>query len=191
MPRKRLPAGAALAVGAAALAGVCCGPTGAAHAAGTAPAPSGAPTALRLEPASVAPGTTVTVRAAGCVSGVATGAVPEVRSGSFPLARGEGDREAVGRFQVPSTAEPGTYEVMARCAAGGEWVRGDLAVGLRGAYGGAGQAAEPRDAALARATGPGPLGRDPVRIACGVAVLAFAAVCGTWLLHRRARGEGL
>jgi hypothetical protein len=37
----------------------------------------------------------------------------------------------------------------------------------------------------------GALGTDPVKTAAGVAALAVAAAGGTWLLHRRARGEGI
>jgi hypothetical protein len=35
------------------------------------------------------------------------------------------------------------------------------------------------------------LGPDPVQTAAGVAALAVAAAGGTWLLHRRARGDGI
>lgn len=37
----------------------------------------------------------------------------------------------------------------------------------------------------------GALGTDPVQTAAGVAALAVAAAGGTWLLHRRARGDGI
>ncbi|MGW1145915.1 hypothetical protein ACWD6I_12825, partial [Streptomyces sp. NPDC002454] len=37
----------------------------------------------------------------------------------------------------------------------------------------------------------GALGPDPVQTAAGVAALAVAAAGGTWLLHRRARGDGI
>jgi hypothetical protein len=37
----------------------------------------------------------------------------------------------------------------------------------------------------------GALGPDPVRTAAGVTALAVAAAGGTWLLHRRLRGDGM
>lgn len=197
MPTTRLRTGAAAA--AVVAAGIVCAPGTAAHAdRGPAAGP-----ALRLEPASVAPGTTVTVRTAVCGSGAATGSAPAVREGSFLLGADAAAGESVGRFTVPATVEPGTYEVVARCGSGKADARGDLTVGLNGAYGPAGHAAGEGNAAggagsgaaqgVARtaAAGPGPLGSDPVRVACGIGVLACAAAAGTWLLHRRARGVGL
>ncbi|MFE9250215.1 hypothetical protein [Streptomyces sp. NPDC007088] len=212
MPTTRLRTGAAAA--AVVAAGIVWVPGAAAHAdRGPAAGP-----ALRLEPASVAPGTTVTVRTAACGSGAATGSAPAVREGSFPLGADAAAGESVGRFTVPATVEPGTYEVVARCGSGKADVRGDLTVGtagLDGAYGPAGHAAGESGAgggagnrtesgtgtdagsggaggaARTAAAGPGPLGGDPVRVACGVGVLACAAAAGTWLLHRRARGVGL
>ncbi|MEV0845936.1 hypothetical protein AB0J21_08645 [Streptomyces sp. NPDC049954] len=200
MPTTRLRTGAAAA--AVVAAGIVCAPGTAAYAdRGPATGP-----ALRLEPASVAPGTTVTVRTAACGSGAATGSAPAVREGSFLLGADPATGESVGRFTVPATVEPGTYEVVARCGSGKADARGDLTVGLDGAYGPAGHAAghggagnDPggagsgaaRGAARTTAAGPGPLGSDPVRVACGIGVLACAAAAGTWLLHRRARGVGL
>ncbi|WP_234010612.1 hypothetical protein [Streptomyces sp. SPB074] len=165
-----------------------CALPGAAAAAQPAPAP-----ALRLAPAAAAPGAEVTAHVDGCPGHAATGTAPALRSGGFALSGAAAAREAVGGFRVPGTANPGTYEVVVRCGTGGGETRADLRVGLSGAYGPSGVAAGAEDAVedgrgRRLAGGPGPLGRDPVRVACGVGVLAFAAVCGTWLLHRRTRG---
>ncbi|MDT0414492.1 hypothetical protein RM574_03245 [Streptomyces sp. DSM 41982] len=183
MPARRTRNGA---VAALVLAGGCALPA-VAVAAEPAPAP-----ALRLVPAAAAPGTKVTAHAAGCPGHAATGTAPALRSGGFALSGGTEAPDAVGSFRVPGTANPGTYEVVVRCGTGGAETKADLRVGLSGAYGPSGVAAGTAAADTGRGTqlagGPGPLGRDPVRVACGVGVLAFATVCGTWLLHRRTRG---
>ncbi|WP_431033235.1 hypothetical protein ACQYWQ_07980 [Streptomyces sp. P6-2-1] len=183
MPARRTRTGALAAL---VLAGGCALPVAAA-AAEPAPAP-----ALRLAPAAGAPGAKVTAHVTGCPGHAATGTAPALRSGGFALSGGAEAPEAVGSFRVPGEANPGTYEVVVRCGTGGAETRADLRVGMSGAYGPSGVAAGEAEAAAGHgselAGGPGPLGRDPVRVACGVGVLAFATVCGTWLLHRRTRG---
>jgi MYXO-CTERM domain-containing protein len=81
----------------------------------------------------------------------------------------------VGTFQVPHDAKPGQYGITVLCDNGKE-AKGDLAV---------------------KATAPighvktgvgGSIGPDSTQIAAGVAVLAAAAVGGSWLLRRRASG---
>ncbi|MEU6439912.1 hypothetical protein [Streptomyces sp. NPDC047046] len=181
MPARRTRNGA---VAALVLAGGCALPA-VAVAAEPAPAP-----ALRLAPAAAAPGAKVTAHAAGCPGHAATGTAPALRSGGFALSGAAEAHDAVGSFRVPGTATPGTYEVVVRCGTGGAEARADLRVGLSGAYGPSGVAAGKAETGHGTqlAGGPGPLGRDPVRVACGVGVLALATVCGTWLLHRRTRG---
>lgn len=163
--------------------------------AGVLPAPASAAPAegLEVSPATVTPGTSVTVHTAACGAGGATGDASAVGAGTFALATGERGKALAGRFEVPPSAQPGTYEIVARCAGtGGRQVAGDLSVTLT-------------STASARAEQPvpvpvhpkghvktgvgGALGPDPVKTAAGVAVLAVAAAGGTWLLHRRARGD--
>ncbi|MFR9798403.1 hypothetical protein ACL02U_21270 [Streptomyces sp. MS06] len=140
---------------------------------------------LEVYPSTAIPGDDVTVSMAGCGDGdTAAGDASAVGAGRFPLAP---DREdgAAGRFRVPPSAQPGTYEIVARCARAGREVRGDLVVALT----------RPREQVRPRGsvkTGVGgALGPDPVQTAAGVAALAVAAAGGTWLLHRRARGGGI
>ncbi|MVO84311.1 hypothetical protein GPA10_05870 [Streptomyces sp. p1417] len=159
-----------------------------------APAAAAPADGLEVAPATVTPGTSVTVHTAACDGGGgATGDASAVGAGTFALAPGKGDRALSGRFEVPPSAQPGTYEIVARCTgSGGRQVAGDLSVTLT-------------STASARAEQPvpvpvhpkghvktgvgGALGPDPVKTAAGVGVLAVAAAGGTWLLHRRARGD--
>ncbi|TXS40148.1 hypothetical protein EAO75_34625 [Streptomyces sp. uw30] len=138
---------------------------------------------LKLRPASVVPGGQVTVHTAACRDGGAAGDASAVGAGTFTLAPQE--REATGRFRVPPSAQPGTYEIVATCAEGGRRVTGDLVVTLTAARG----QVHPRGSVKTGVGGT--LGRDPVQTAVGVAALAVAAAGGTWLLHRRARGDGI
>lgn len=143
---------------------------------------------LELSPAGVVPGDEVTVRTTACgADGTATGDASAVGAGSFPLMPIAGQRRLGGRFEVPPSAQPGTYEIVATCAIGGHQVTGDLVVTLTGA--GAGQPTYPRGSVKTGVGGA--LGPDPVQTAAGVAALAVAAAGGTWLLHRRARGDGI
>lgn len=168
----RLLTGTALAVGAVGLA--------------VTPAYGGDGGGLEVDPSSVVPGGQVTVRTAACGDGgSAAGDASAVGAGSFPLAPGTPGQDAAGRFRVPPGAQPGTYEIAAACAEGGRRVTGDLVVTLT----------SPREQVYPRGsvkTGVGgALGADPVQTAAGVAALAVAAAGGTWLLHRRARGDGI
>jgi hypothetical protein len=164
----RLLAGTALAVAAAA------------------PAQAAESGRLDVYPSTVAPGGQVSVNTAACgESGAATGDAGAVGAGTFPLAPSAHEGEAIGQFRVPPSAQPGTYEIVARCAEGDRQVTGDLVVALSAAY----EQVQPRGS-VKTGVGGG-LGPDPVQTAAGVAALAVAAAGGTWLLHRRARGDGI
>ncbi|MBZ3900598.1 MULTISPECIES: hypothetical protein [Streptomyces] len=143
---------------------------------------------LELSPTGVVPGDEVTVRTAACgTGGTATGDASAVGAGSFSLAPGDGKERLDGRFEVPPSAQPGTYEIVATCGNGGRRVTGDLVVSLTGT-----RTAPPAYPRGSVKTGVGgALGPDPVQTAAGVAALAVAAAGGTWLLHRRARGDGI
>ncbi|MFE1441495.1 hypothetical protein [Streptomyces sp. NPDC058739] len=159
--------------------------TGAALAAavgGPLAAPALAAGGLDVLPSSVVPGGAVTVNTAACGDGgTAAGDASAVGAGHFTLAPGTPEGEATGRFKVPPSAQPGTYEIVVACARGGREVRGDLVVTLT--------AVQPRGSVKTGVGGA--LGPDPVQTAAGVAALAVAAAGGTWLLHRRARGDGI
>ncbi|MFI9149530.1 hypothetical protein [Streptomyces sp. NPDC053367] len=165
----RLMTGAALA--AAAVSGPL---TASVHAAGSA--------GLEVRPSSAVPGGSVTVGTRACgADATADGDASAVGAGHFTLAPGSRDGEVTGRFEVPPSAQPGTYEIVAACVRGGREVRGDLVVTLT--------AVQPRGSVKTGVGGA--LGPDPVQTAAGVAALAVAAAGGTWLLHRRARGDGI
>lgn len=151
-------------------------------------AESHGPSAGRLEvhPSSVAPGSQVTVDTAACGGGgTAAGDASAVGAGRFTLAPSSHERDVTGRFQVPPSAQPGTYEIVATCAGSGRRVAGDLLVTLTPEA----QPAHPRGSVKTGVGGA--LGTDPVQTAAGVTALAVAAAGGTWLLHRRARGDGI
>ncbi|CAL9317072.1 hypothetical protein ABZ568_01090 [Streptomyces olindensis] len=164
--------GTALAVAAAALA--------------AAPA-YGAPAGdLEVSPSSVVPGGQVTVRTAACgTDGTATGDAGAVGAGSLGLAPGPHGQDVTGRFRVPPSAQPGTYEITATCSGSGRRVTGDLVVTLVSGR----EQVHPRGSVKTGVGGA--LGPDPLQTAAGVAALAVAAAGGTWLLHRRARGDGI
>ncbi|MFH9548606.1 hypothetical protein ACIBAH_03820 [Streptomyces sp. NPDC051445] len=141
---------------------------------------------LEVYPSTAVPGGQVSVGTAACgAGGAAMGDAGAVGAGRFPLAPGAHEGEAVGRFRVPPSAQPGTYEIVAECAAGGRRVSGDLVVVLTSDR----QPVPPRGSVKTGVGGA--LGPDPVQTAAGVAALAVAAAGGTWLLHRRARGDGI
>ncbi|AOR34490.1 hypothetical protein BFF78_28640 [Streptomyces fodineus] len=141
---------------------------------------------LDVYPSTVAPGSQVTVNTAACGDkGSATGDASAVGAGTFTLAPSAHEGEAIGQFQVPPSAQPGTYEIVAKCAEGGRQVSGDLVVALSAAH----EQLQPRGSVKTGVGGA--LGTDPVQTAAGVAALAVAAAGGTWLLHRRARGDGI
>ncbi|MER6059869.1 hypothetical protein [Streptomyces sp. NPDC001792] len=140
---------------------------------------------LDVYPSSVAPGGQVTVNTAACgEKGSAVGDAGAVGAGTFTLAPSSHKGEAIGQFRVPEGAQPGTYEILAKCAEGDRQVSGDLLVALGAAH----EQVQPRGS-MKTGVG-GALGADPVQTAAGVAALAVAAAGGTWLLHRRARGDG-
>ncbi|MFE9438277.1 hypothetical protein ACFYO2_04570 [Streptomyces sp. NPDC006602] len=156
---------------------------------GTAPAygdGSGSGGGLEIFPSSVVPGGQVTVNTAECGDGsTAAGDAGAVGAGPFTLAPSTHELDAIGRFRVPPSAQPGTYEIVATCAEGGRRVTGDLVVTLTSAR----EHVSPRGSVKTGVGGA--LGPDPVQTAAGVAALAVAAAGGTWLLHRRARGDGI
>ena len=175
----RLLTGAALAVGGAGLAaGIAYGVHG---------------QVLELVPATAVPGDEVTAKAAVCRDGkAAAGDASAVGAGAFTLAPGIGGGEVAGRFRVPESAQPGTYEIVAQCPSGGRQVSGDLVVSLTPP-----PTPEPGHSGGGLPHGSvktgvgGAFGSDPVQTAAGLAALAVAAAGGTWLLHRRARGDGM
>ncbi|MFF0015419.1 hypothetical protein [Streptomyces sp. NPDC005374] len=171
-PTARLLTGSALVVAAAGL--VC------------APAHAGDADGLEVFPSSVVPGGQVTVNTAACGDGgTAAGDAGAVGAGTFTLAPSTHEGDAIGQFLVPPSAQPGTYEIAATCAEGGRRVTGDLVVTLTSVR----QQVYPRGSVKTGVGGA--LGPDPVQTAAGVAALAVAAAGGTWLLHRRARGDGI
>jgi hypothetical protein len=145
---------------------------------------------LEVSPSTVVPGDRVTVNTAACGgSGAAAGDASAVGAGQFTLAPGARDGAAAsGQFRVPASAQPGTYEIVAKCAEGARQVKGDLVVTLTSA-GGQTQQVHPRGSVKTGVGGASD--RDPVQTAAGVAALAVAAAGGTWLLHRRASGDGI
>ncbi|MEU9380496.1 hypothetical protein AB0D38_05680 [Streptomyces sp. NPDC048279] len=165
--------GAALAVAAAGLA--------------AAPAYGGSAGSLAVYPSTTTPGAQVSVNTAVCgEKSSALGDATSVGAGTFTLAPSTHEGEAIGRFQVPDGAQPGTYEIVAKCADGNQQVTGDLVVALMPAAGGQ---VQPHGSVKTGVGGA--LGTDPVQTAAGVTALAIAAAGGTWLLHRRARGDGI
>lgn len=149
----------------------------------TAPAYGGDAGRLEVFPSSVIPGSAVTVNTAACGADAATGDASAVGAGAFALAPSAHEHDIIGQFQVPPSAQPGTYEIVARC--GGRKVTGDLMVTLTSTR----EQIQPRGHVNTGVGGA--LGPDPVQTAAGVAALAVAAAGGTWLLHRRARGDGI
>ncbi|MER5831774.1 hypothetical protein ABT116_13280 [Streptomyces sp. NPDC002130] len=151
-----------------------------------APAHGASAGGLEVSPASVVPGGQVTVRTAACGDGgSATGDAGAVGAGSIGLAPDAHGRDATGRFRVPPSAQPGTYEITAICGGSGRRITGDVVVTLTPVRG----QVHPRGSVKTGVGGA--LGPDPVQTAAGVAALAVAAAGGTWLLHRRARGDGI
>ncbi|MFH8972530.1 hypothetical protein [Streptomyces sp. NPDC017890] len=141
---------------------------------------------LEVHPSSVVPGEPAMVTTAACgKAGSAAGDASAVGAGAFPLAPGADGGEAAGRFEVPPSAQPGTYEIVATCGGSGLRVTGDLVVTLTSAR------AQVYPRGSVKTGVGGALGPDPVQTAAGVTALAVAAAGGTWLLHRRARGDGI
>jgi len=176
----RLLTGTALAAATAALAAA------PAYGGASAARPFGAPAgSLQVYPTTATPGGQVTVNTAACGDKAgATGDAGAVGAGVFTLAPTTHQGEAIGQFQVPPSAQPGTYEIVATCSGGGRaTVTGDLTVTLTPVGG----ATQPRGSVKTGVGGA--FGADPVQTAVGVAALAVAAASGTWLLHRRVRRD--
>ncbi|MDX3752353.1 hypothetical protein [Streptomyces sp. AK08-02] len=155
-----------------------------------APAHASSGGTLEVYPATVTPGTRVTVNTTACGSGgTAAGDASAVGAGVFVLAPGTHREVAVGQFRVPPGAQPGTYEIVARCdgKADARQVSGDLVVTLTSTRPPVRPPVQPRGSVKTGVGGA--LGPDPVQTTAGVATLAAAGVGGTWLLHRRARGD--
>jgi hypothetical protein len=152
-----------------------------------APAYGGDTGSLEVFPSTALPGGEVTVNTAACgADGSATGDATAVGGGVFPLAPSTHEQDAIGRFRVPPSAHPGTYEIVAKCSGGrNATVTGDLTVTLSAAK----DQTRPRGS-MKTGVG-GALGPDPVQTAAGVAALAVAAAGGTWLLHRKVKGDGI
>ncbi|MFJ6566390.1 hypothetical protein ACIQNU_03145 [Streptomyces sp. NPDC091292] len=150
----------------------------------TAPAVAGDALDVEVFPSSAVPGTVATVNSRACGSGgSATGDASAVGSGQFTMAPTTLGETAIGQFKVPASAQPGTYEISVKCA-DGKRAAGDLMVTLAAAPG------QQYPKGHVNSGVGGALGPDPVQTAAGVAALAVAAAGGTWLLHRRARGDG-
>jgi hypothetical protein len=145
--------------------------------------------ALEISPSSAAPGETVTVNTTACGGEGGVGDASEVGAGEFDMEPATHKEVAVGKFTVPYGAKPRTYLIAVECD-NGKQAQGDLQVK---AGGGGGQGT----GHIGQVTGPsghvksgvgGSIGPDSTQIAAGVAVLAAAAVGGSWLLRRRASG---
>ncbi|MEV7424416.1 hypothetical protein [Streptomyces sp. NPDC091212] len=131
---------------------------------------------LELSPRNVRPGTVVTVSTGACGhDGHGRGEAWSLGVQNFRLDPRHDKERAVGELRVPDDVRPGDHEVRVRCDNGRE-ATGELYVEHRGPSG------------HVRTGVGGSVGRDTTQIAAGVAVLATAAVGGTWLLRRRASG---
>ncbi|MGJ3559487.1 hypothetical protein ACR6C2_15165 [Streptomyces sp. INA 01156] len=140
---------------------------------------------LEVYPSSVVAGAQVTVNTAACgdhdtVAGDATA----VGAGRFTLMPSAHERDSIGQFRCRRTRGRDVRdrrEMLRRRAAvdrrpgGPADVRGPAGSSARKCEDGGRQCPGPR----------------PVQTAAGVAALAVAAAGGTWLLHRRARGDGI
>ncbi len=149
---------------------------------------------LEVYPSTVAPGAEVTVNTAACGADVGmTGDAGAVGAGAFMLEPSVHEQNAVGLFRVPPSARPGTYEIVARCS-GGRRLTDDLTVtsaSVQEHNGGSAQERTTHPRGSVKTGVGGALGTDPVQTTAGVAALAVAAAGGTWLLHRRARVDGI
>ncbi|MEU9417001.1 hypothetical protein [Streptomyces sp. NPDC051000] len=133
---------------------------------------------LEVWPKSAAAGATVTVNTDACGPGsTADGDATTVGGGRFKLVPGTHKEVVVGQFQVSRHHRPGTYDIGVTCA-NGKFATGDLVVTERG----------PQGHVNTGVGGGTTTTANPAKITAGAAVLAAAAVCGTWLLRRRASG---
>ncbi|GBQ00158.1 hypothetical protein SSP531S_15680 [Streptomyces spongiicola] len=142
------------------------------------------PGTLALTPSSTTAGASVTASTTACGRrGHGTGDAGSLGAERFDLAPGAGEgaaaaaAAAAGGFTVPEDTEPGTYTVSVLCDNGSK-AYGDLVVRAHGH--------EP--SGHVKTGVGGSVGPDITQITAGAAVLAAAAVGGTWLLRRRASG---
>ncbi|MFJ3584924.1 hypothetical protein ACIPPS_22230 [Streptomyces sp. NPDC090127] len=132
--------------------------------------------ALEVYPSSASPGTTITVNTLACGKhGHGVGDAQSLGAGDFQLNPSTHKEVVVGQFTVPEHAKAGTYGIAVACD-NGKTARGELVVKHKGPSG------------HVRTGVGGSVGPDTTQIAAGAAVLAAAAVGGTWLLRRRASG---
>ncbi|MFB7862357.1 MULTISPECIES: hypothetical protein [unclassified Streptomyces] len=132
--------------------------------------------ALEIFPSSADPGSTVTVNTLACGShGHGVGDANSLGAGEFQLNPSTHKEVVVGQFTVPHHAKAGTYGISVACD-NGKTARGDVVVKHKSPSG-----------HVQTGVG-GSVGADTAQITAGVAVLAAAAVGGTWLLRRRASG---
>lgn len=137
---------------------------------------SGRSEALEVFPSSADPGTTVTVNTLACGNhGHGVGDANSLGAGEFQLNPSTHKEVVVGQFTVPHHAKAGTYGISVACD-NGRTARGDLVVKHKGPSG------------HVRTGVGGSVGPDTAQVTAGAAVLAAAAVGGTWLLRRRASG---
>ncbi|MCT4352807.1 hypothetical protein M5362_06640 [Streptomyces sp. Je 1-79] len=131
---------------------------------------------LEVYPSSATPGTTVTVNTLACGKhGHGVGDAQSLGAGDFQLNPSTHKEVVVGQFTVPHHAKAGTYWISVACD-NGKTARGELEVKHKTPSG-----------HVSTGVG-GSVGPDTTQIAAGAAVLAAAAVGGTWLLRRRASG---
>ncbi|MFF8604796.1 hypothetical protein ACF06X_02555 [Streptomyces sp. NPDC015346] len=143
---------------------------------GASAAHAGNSEALEVYPSTATPGTTVTVNTLACGSrGHGVGDAQSLGAGEFRLNPSTHKEVVVGQFTVPQHARPGTYGISVACD-NGKTARGDLVVKHKGPSG-----------HVQTGVG-GSVGPDTAQVTAGAAVLAAAAVGGTWLLRRRASG---
>ncbi|MEU6877153.1 hypothetical protein [Streptomyces sp. NPDC046712] len=131
---------------------------------------------LEVYPSSATPGTTVTVNTLACGKhGHGIGDANSLGAGEFELNPSTHKEVVVGQFTVPQHAKPGTFGISVACD-NGKTARGELVVKHRSPSG------------HVKTGVGGSVGPDTAQVTAGVAVLAAAAVGGTWLLRRRASG---
>ncbi|MFF9910512.1 hypothetical protein [Streptomyces sp. NPDC013457] len=141
-----------------------------------APAFAGESETLEVYPSSATPGTTVTVNTLACGKhGHGVGDAQSLGAGDFQLNPSTHKEVVVGQFKVPHHTKAGTYWISVACD-NGRTARGELRVEHKVPTG-----------HVSTGVG-GSVGPDTTQIAAGAAVLAAAAVGGTWLLRRRASG---
>lgn len=134
---------------------------------------------LDLYPSTSAPGATVTVNTRACgKDGHGKGDASSLGAGEFHLRPGDYKDIVVGQFRVPENTRAGNFRIFVRCENGRE-ASGELTIEHH---------REQQPSGHVRTGVGGSVGPDTTQIAAGAAILAAAAVGGTWLLRRRASG---